>query len=32
MMPVRFDPEKDLPPMPFDDRICRLALKMEATT
>jgi hypothetical protein len=29
MMPIRFDPEKDLPPTPFDDRICRLALKMK---
>ena len=27
--PTRFDPEKDLPPTPFDDRICRLALKMK---
>ena len=29
MMPIRFDPEKDLPPTPFDDRICRLALEMK---
>jgi hypothetical protein len=29
MKPIRFDPEKDLPPTPFDDRICRLALKMK---
>jgi hypothetical protein len=27
MKPIRFDPEKDLPPTPFDDRICRLARK-----
>jgi len=27
--PIRFDPEKDLPPTAFDDRICRLALKMK---
>lgn len=29
MVPIRFDPEKDLPPTPFDDRICRLSLKMK---
>jgi hypothetical protein len=29
MMPIRFDPEKDLPPTPFDDQICRLALEMK---
>jgi len=29
MMPIRFDPEKDLPPTPFDERICRLALEMK---
>jgi hypothetical protein len=29
MKPIRFDPEKDLPPTPFDDRICRLALTMK---
>lgn len=29
MKPIRFDPEKDLPPTPFDDLICRLALKMK---
>jgi hypothetical protein len=29
MMPIRFDQEKDLPPTPFDDRICRLALEMK---
>jgi len=29
MMPIRFDPQKDLPPTAFDDRICRLALKMK---
>lgn len=25
MTPIRFDPEKDLAPIPFDERICRLA-------
>lgn len=29
MMPIRFDPDTDLPPTPFDDRICRLALEMK---
>jgi hypothetical protein len=29
MMPIRFDPEKDLPPTPFDERICRLAVEMK---
>ena len=27
----RFDPEKDLAPMPFDKRICRQALEMKKT-
>jgi hypothetical protein len=29
MMPQRFDAETDLPPMPFDERICRLALELK---
>ena len=29
MTPIRFDPEKDLAPMPFDERICRRALEMK---
>ena len=29
MTPIRFDPEKDLAPTPFDERICRLALEMK---
>lgn len=29
MKPKHFDPESDLPPMPFDDRICRLALEIK---
>jgi len=31
MTPVRFDPEKDLAPLPFDDRICQQALQMKAS-
>ena len=27
----RFNPEKDLAPMPFDERICRQALEMKKT-
>ena len=30
MEPVHFDPEKDLAPLPFDDRICQRALQMKA--
>jgi len=30
MRPVHFDPEKDLAPLPFDDRICRQGLQMKA--
>lgn len=30
MKPVHFDPEKDLAPLPFDDRICRQAMHMKA--
>ena len=30
MTPVHFDPQQDLAPMPFDDRICRLALDMKS--
>jgi hypothetical protein len=29
MKPVYFDPEKDLAPLPFDERICRQALQMK---
>jgi hypothetical protein len=29
MKPIRFDPEKDLAPTAFDERICRLALRMK---
>jgi hypothetical protein len=29
MTPIRFDPEKDLAPTPFDERIFRLALEMK---
>ena len=29
MTPKRFNPETDLAPMPFDERICRRALKMK---
>jgi hypothetical protein len=29
MTSKRFDPEKDLAPMPFDERICRRALEMK---
>lgn len=29
MISQRFNPEKDLAPMPFDDRICRGALEMK---
>ncbi|MEX1350611.1 MAG: hypothetical protein AB1Z31_23070 [Desulfobacterales bacterium] len=31
MTSKRFDPEKDLAPMPFDKRICRQALEMKKT-
>ena len=31
MTSKRFDPEKDLAPMPFDQRICRQALEMKET-
>ena len=31
MTSKRFNPEKDLAPMPFDKRICRLALEMKKT-
>ena len=31
MKPIHFDPEKDLSPMPFDDRICHRALQMKNT-
>jgi hypothetical protein len=30
MAPIRFDPEKDLAPTPFDEQICRLALEMKS--
>jgi hypothetical protein len=30
MKPVHFDPEKDLAPLPFDDRICRQARQLKA--
>jgi hypothetical protein len=30
MKPVYFDPEKDLAPLPFDDRICQRALQMKS--
>jgi len=30
MKPVHFDPEKDLAPLPFDDRICHRALQIKA--
>jgi len=30
MTPIPFDPEKDLAPLPFDDRICRQARQMKA--
>jgi len=29
MTPIRFDPEKDLAPMPFDERTCLRALEMK---
>lgn len=29
MTPIRFDPEKDLEPTPFDEALCRLALEMK---
>ena len=29
MAPIRFNPEKDLAPTPFDEQICRLALEMK---
>lgn len=29
MTPIRFNPEKDLAPIPFDERICRLALDLK---
>jgi hypothetical protein len=28
--PIRFNPEKDLAPTPFDEQICRLAVKMKS--
>jgi hypothetical protein len=31
MASKRFDPEKDLAPMPFDKRVCRQALEMKKT-
>jgi hypothetical protein len=31
MTSKRFNPEKDLAPMPFDERICRQALEMKKT-
>jgi hypothetical protein len=31
MTPVHFDPEKDLAPLPFDDRFCQRALQMKAS-
>jgi hypothetical protein len=30
MAPIRFNPEKDLAPTPFDEQICRLALEMKS--
>jgi hypothetical protein len=30
MAPIRFNPEKDLAPTPFDEHICRLALEMKS--
>jgi hypothetical protein len=30
MTPIHFDPEKDLAPLPFDDRICQQARQMKA--
>jgi hypothetical protein len=30
MEPIRFNPEKDLAPTPFDEQICRLALEMKS--
>ena len=29
MAPIRFNPEKDLAPTPFDEQICRLALEIK---
>jgi hypothetical protein len=29
MTPIRFNPEKDLAPIPFDERVCRLALDLK---
>ena len=31
MTSKRFNPEKDLAPMPFDERVCRQALEMKKT-
>jgi hypothetical protein len=30
MPPIRFNPQRDLAPLPFDDRTCRRALQMKA--
>jgi hypothetical protein len=30
MRPVHFNPQRDLAPLPFDDRVCRKALEMKA--
>ena len=30
MTPIPFDPAKDLAPIPFDDRICRLGRELKA--
>jgi len=30
MTPIHFDPEKDLPPLPFENRICHQAQHMKA--
>ena len=29
MTPIRFNPEKDLAPIPFDERVCQLALDLK---
>jgi hypothetical protein len=30
MLHLRFNPQRDLAPLPFDDRICQQALQMKA--